>query len=176
MASSPTVDELKFGDASAWRWVLTEFVDPVKSYARRYGHPDPDEVVGATLESVARKMPTFVGGERELRAFVFSVAHARIVDELRRRRGRFEVEQQLGGSQVQLANAADEVPWLLLGALERLPQAQREVVHLRYIVGLTTAEAARVTGRTEDATRAILSRSLQQLREVMKGAGKSCAH
>lgn len=167
MTSPPTLDALKFGDAAAWRWVLDEFADPVRSYARRFGHPDPDEVVGATLESVARKMSTFVGGERELRAFVFSVAHARIVDELRRKRGRIEVEQHLSGARNQLVNTSDDVPIVLLGALEKLPKSQREVVHLRYIVGLSTSEAAKATGKTEEATRAILSRSLQQLREMM---------
>lgn len=168
MAFPPTVDDLRCGDANAWRWVVDEFVDPLRSYARRFGHSDPDEVVGAVLEAVARRITSFDGGHRELRAFVFSVAHARIVDEFRRRKGRSEFEAHIAADHVPGATAPDAVPPGLLGALDKLPAAQKEVVHLRYIVGLSTAETAVVTARSEDATRAMLSRALQQLRAMMK--------
>lgn len=171
MALPPPLDELRYGNETAWRWVVQEYEGPVRSYARRMGHPDPDEVVGATLESVARRMPTFVGGHEELRTFVYSVAHARIVDEFRRRRGRSHVHDrliaELNTTSPVLSLPPDETSGALSIALRALPASQQEVIRLRHIAGLSTVEVARATGRSMEATRALLSRGLANLRGVL---------
>lgn len=152
---------------NAWRWVVNEFVDPLHSYARRFGHSDPDEVVGAVLETVARRITTFEGGHRELRTFVFSVAHARIVDEFRRRSGRAEMAHVVMDT-LASENQSLSGPFALSGALSSLPASQHEVVRLRYVIGMTTEEIASVTGRSVEATRAVLSRALRQLRASLE--------
>lgn len=48
--------------------------------------------------------------------------------------------------------------------VEELPEAQREVVHLRYWKDLTIEEIARFTGRTTGAIRVLLHRARQSLR------------
>ena len=80
----PLVRDLKSGQAEAWRWFVGEFQGSVTGYAKKLGHSDTEEVTGSTFETIARRINGFEGGHSELRSLVFSVAHARIVDELRK--------------------------------------------------------------------------------------------
>lgn len=53
----------------------------------------------------------------------------------------------------------------LLALVARLPAEQREVLALRFAAGLPSAEIAAIIGKTDQATRAILSRALRRLRQ-----------
>ncbi len=52
-------------------------------------------------------------------------------------------------------------------AFERLPDHYREVITLSRIVGLSRAEIAEVTGRTEASVRNVLHRALAELAELL---------
>jgi RNA polymerase sigma-70 factor (ECF subfamily) len=55
----------------------------------------------------------------------------------------------------------------LLQALETLPEEQRAAIRLRYVEGLPTKEIAAQIGKSDVATRVMLSRSLSKLQEVL---------
>ncbi|MEY3092948.1 MAG: hypothetical protein RIU67_1731 [Actinomycetota bacterium] len=169
----PSIADLKRGEANAWKWFVDEFASTVTGYARRAGHSDPEEVTGSTLETIAKKIAQFEGGHSELRSYVFSVAHARIVDDIRRRSRRQEVAidwstQAAGEEQATTFASADTQ---LLDALATLPDETRQMLELRYVVGLSTKETARAIGKSEVATRVALSRSMTRLREVLGSEG-----
>lgn len=64
------------------------------------------------------------------------------------------------------ADAADRRA--LLGALEALPAATRELVLLHDVAGYEHAELAKALGTTEEASRQTLSRARKRLREVLE--------
>jgi RNA polymerase sigma factor (sigma-70 family) len=49
---------------------------------------------------------------------------------------------------------------------KRLPQQQQEVLRLRFVNGLRSNEIARLIGKNDGAIRALISRSLNRLREI----------
>ena len=55
------------------------------------------------------------------------------------------------------------------GAFDQLPEHYREVITLSRIAGLSHAEIAERTGRTEGSTRMLLFRALEQLSELLDG-------
>ena len=55
----------------------------------------------------------------------------------------------------------------LLAALETLPADQREAVRLRYFIGLSSKEIAKKIGKSEGATRVMMSRALSRLQEML---------
>lgn len=59
---------------------------------------------------------------------------------------------------------ANEERILIREVVDELPEAQREVVQLRYWKDLTIDEIARFTGRTRGAIRVLLHRARQSLR------------
>ncbi len=67
---------------------------------------------------------------------------------------------------VTLAREESELLW---EAVEQLPEAQREVVRLRYVKDLTIDEIASFTGRTTGAIRVLLHRSRETLRHRLHG-------
>ena len=166
---APSIEELRVGDAPAWSWFVREYGSPISHYARRLGHPDPDEVSGATMETVVRRINHFEGGQPELRSFVFSVAHARIVDELRSTQRKREVmvpvipetdDHTYGDETISFHPEMED-------ALGHLSGKQQHLIRLRYVEGLSTREVAESVGESEGATRVNLSRGLHRLRDVL---------
>lgn len=55
----------------------------------------------------------------------------------------------------------------VMGALTHLSAGQREVITLKFINGLSNKEIATITGKKEDAIRAIQHRSLESIRAIL---------
>lgn len=64
-------------------------------------------------------------------------------------------------------------------ALQHLPENQRQVIVLRFLLGYSTEEVAAIMGKTPEAIRAAQSRALRALepllREVELASGRYCA-
>lgn len=168
-AGRPSIADLKKGDSRAWRWFVDEFGSALAGYAKKFGHPDPEEVTGSTLETIARRIAKFEGGHGELRSFVFSVAHARIVDDVRKRARRevvsvdWEREPSTMSPEVGIESSDPD----LLAAIDAMPEELKHMLHLRYVQGLSTRETAKAIGKSEVATRVALSRGISKLRDLM---------
>ena len=87
--------------------------------------------------------------------FIFSIAHARIVDDLRKatRRSEVSIENTLTLLEADEPNEDTFSDPDLLNALSRLPEDQRRMLELRYVVGLSTKETADAIAKSEVATR-----------------------
>lgn len=172
MSSRPSISSLQSGDTAAWNWFFGEFSGQIAGYARRMGVTDVDDVTGTVLETVARSVGNFAGSHSQFRSWVFSIAHARIVDDHRRRSRRPEVE--FDESHDQGSAAADERIGSgdpeLETAMAQLTEDQRSMLHLRFVVGLSTKEIAKVTEKSEVATRVALHRCSKRLRELLDGS------
>ncbi|MEC8503877.1 MAG: sigma-70 family RNA polymerase sigma factor, partial [Actinomycetota bacterium] len=161
--------DLKSGDSGAWSWLVAEFSGKIVGYATRMGARDPEEVMSATLETVATRIADFEGNESQMRSFIFSIAHARIVDDLRKatRRSEVSIENTLTLLEADEPNEDTFSDPDLLDALSRLPEDQRRMLELRYVVGLSTKETADAIAKSEVATRVGLSRAFARLKELL---------
>lgn len=65
------------------------------------------------------------------------------------------------------AFSRDQRQLKMLAALETLPEEQREALRLRYLVGLPSKEIAQKFGKTDGATRVMISRALSRLQEML---------
>ncbi len=54
----------------------------------------------------------------------------------------------------------------LQASIQKLPALQQEIVRLRFVLGLRSAEIATVLQKSEGAVRVMLSRSLKLLRTI----------
>lgn len=169
MASKPKISALQSGDPEAWAWFFEEFSGSIAGYARRLGVSDVDDVTGAVLETIARSVGSFSGSHGQFRSWVFSIAHARIVDDIRRRARRPEVEFDEShdhgtvGADHRIGDGDPD----LEAAMAQLTEEQRSMLHLRYVVGLSTKEIAQAIDKSEVATRVALHRCSKRLRELL---------
>lgn len=106
--------------------------------------------------------------------WLLTVARRRVADYYRDRQ-RTQVTHALVGSgwASQVGDPRGEPEQTLLRAEERdallrlvskLPDDQREALALRFVTGLRSAQIAEVLGKSDEATRALLSRALRRLR------------
>ncbi len=115
------------GDSDALERIYVELAPQVRGYLAVRGADDPDGLTNEVFIQVIRRISSTRGGWEGLRTLVFSVAHARLVDEHRARERRpgqqpFDAQDDHrtvdSAEHVALANVAHEE---LLDLLEFLP-------------------------------------------------------
>lgn len=165
------------GESWALRVLYDELAPKVHGYLRARGAPEPEELTSDVFLAVFTKLPTVTGGISGLRTFTFSVAHARLVDALRKQTARppgrpYEAERDRRRSpsaeeEAELRASADRAA----GLLRRLPGDQATVLSLRIIAGLTLEEVATSIGRSVGAVKQLQRRGLIALKgEVSRDA------
>lgn len=163
----------------AWSRLYDDLAPKLVGYARAHGAVDPEDVAGEVFLHVVRGLPDFSGGRREFTAWVFTIAHRRLVDDLRRRRRR-PVETAPAEVVVRAAGAGGDVhddcearlaSASVRAAIDALPPDQRSVVLLRIIGDLTIEEIARAVGKRPGAVKALQRRGLRRLERAYPFAG-----
>ncbi len=104
-------------------------------------------------------------------AWLFRIAHNRIVDYLRKKSKRMTVpldESLAAGSSNPGMEAERNLEIAdLVSATRRLTGSQQEVISLRFAGGLPIAEVARIMGKSQGAIKALQHSAVAALRRVM---------
>lgn len=162
---------LRGRDAELFSTVYQAFAGQVLGYLTAKGVSDPEAVTQDVFLAVLPRVETITGGVSGLRTFVFSVAHARMVDDHRRQsrapeHHEFEPERDTRQSSSAEAEAMDRVaPGEVMALLDLLREDQREVLTLRIVAGLTVDQAAEIMGKSQGAVKQLQRRALNALRE-----------
>jgi RNA polymerase sigma-70 factor (ECF subfamily) len=161
-------------------WALSEiwqrYSPSVVGYLRGRGVADPEDVASEVFIQVFGRIKKFRGDEAALRSFVFSVAHARYVDTVRRvaRRGsdaEFVAEEHGGIAHSAEAEAIDALATQRVQELlATLSADQREVLLLRVVADLTLEQTADVVGKSVGAVKSLQHRGLAALRPLVARA------
>ncbi len=109
-------------------------------------------------------------------AWLFRIAHNRIVDYLRKKSKQVTVplnESLASGSSNPGTEAERNLEIAdLVAATQKLTGAQREVISLRFAGGLPIAEVARIMGKSQGAIKALQHSAVAALRRVMVVEGQ----
>jgi RNA polymerase sigma-70 factor (ECF subfamily) len=174
--ASDRIAAAKRGEAWALRDIWQTFSPRVQGYLTGRGVADAEDLTSEVFIGVFERLPRFRGDEAALRTFVFSVAHARYVDHVRRtsRRGGtvpFDTTLHDGitasAETEALRTISDE---RVRAALETLSPDQRNVVLLRVVADLDLAQTAEVLGKSVGAIKALQHRALATLRPIFEPA------
>jgi RNA polymerase sigma-70 factor (ECF subfamily) len=154
---------------------------------------DPSDVVQQTLLEAHKDLAAFRGrSPEELRAWLRQVLARNLANALRDfRREKRDVAREQALDALAVESSARVEAWLaaeqsspsdraerqeeaarLAAALERLPEAQREVVVLRHLHGWSLHDIARHVGRSTAAVAGLIHRGLNQLRERLECEGE----
>lgn len=151
----------------AWARLYESVAGQVVGYLRLRGAREPEDLLGEVFVQVARNLGTFEGDERGFRAWVFTIAHHRLVDE--RRYFALRPSQTLAGFDQAGGNVEDEALNLIGDQTMRkmlapLSLEQRDVLLLRLLGGLSVAETAGALGKKPGAVKALHHRGIKTLR------------
>lgn len=164
----------KQGDEGAFV-VLFRSVQPLLlRYLRTVGGPLADDVAADTWVSIVRGLDRFSGDESGWRAWVFTIARARLRDA-QRKASRTPVPVDVTSVYAGVPDTADVAATVeeifsteaALGVIAQLPPDQAEVVLLRHVAGLDVALTAQVLGKRPGAVRVSAHRGLKRLAGLM---------
>lgn len=131
----------------------------------------PDEAEDLTAEVFVRVMQNLDGRRESLQSWVYRIAHNLAIDYLKSARVRREIVTD-PETLPEEGNGNDEHARIglrmdLARALDVLTEDQREVISLKFFLGLDTKEIVKVTGRKPEAVRALQFRALAALRNTL---------
>ena len=155
----------------AWARIYEDLAPPLAGYLRAHGAADPEDLVGEVFLQVVRGLDRFSGPEPAFRAWVFTIAHRRLIDDLRRRSRRPVVPVELETLTAAAGEGGDVTEEALNGidtarvqaAIAELPPDQRAVLLLRIIGDLTIEQIAEAVGKRPGAVKALQRRALKRL-------------
>ena len=142
------------------------YAQGVLGYLRGQGVADPEDVLGEVFLNVSTSLKRFHGDDEQLRRWVFTLAHHRIIDDRRRRARR----PQIADTEVPDRPAPpheEAIDPELMAALGELTPEQREVVLLRFIADLPIDVVADLTERSPGAIRSLQHRAIGQLSRLL---------
>ncbi|MEY9853330.1 RNA polymerase sigma factor (sigma-70 family) [Leifsonia sp. EB41] len=145
------------------------------AYLRSQGVDDPEAVTQDVFVALYPRLESLSGGRDGLRALLFTIAHARVVDHHRRRsRVPVAIAYDPLTDTRSTPSAEDDVvhDTGVAELLGRLTPEYRDVIALRILAELSIEEVARIMGRSPGAIKQLQRRALLALRrEVDTGAG-----
>jgi RNA polymerase sigma-70 factor (ECF subfamily) len=147
-------------------------------YLRVLAPEGAEDIAAETWVSVLRGLAAFTGDEASWRAWLFTTARRRFLDQARHLRrhpvepldgiGAGEVPTAPDAAQLALDNIATESA---LALLTRLPEQQAEVITLRVVAGLETDVIAEMLGMSPGNVRVAAHRGLRKLEALLSRGG-----
>jgi RNA polymerase sigma factor (sigma-70 family) len=170
------LERARRGDADAWAELYRWLSPQVLGYLRARGASEPEDVLGEVFVQAVRDLGSFSGDERDFRAWVFSIAHHRLIDEARRtaRRPTEPLPTEELAAHGEAADAETEaMARISAGEVTRLLATlsadQRSVLLLRVLGDLTVPEVARIVGKRPGAVKQLQRRAIARLRKEISG-------
>lgn len=134
-----------------------------------------EDLTSEVFVRLVERIDHFTYRGRPLLAWLYTIARNLITD-YRRRAGQaamLPLDEQLvaeGGNMEQAAERRLAQRWLA-AALTHLTEDQRQVIILRFIEGLDSAEVARMLGKSVGAVKSLQHRALAALRRILERNG-----
>jgi RNA polymerase sigma-70 factor, ECF subfamily len=156
------------GDDDALRYLYLRYADNVYGYVCSIVR-DEYEAEDVTQHIFAKLMTSLERYEARVvpfSAWILRVAHNAAIDHVRMRRP-VPVEEVRPADATDDGDGGRERFADLRLALAALPAEQRDVIVLRFLVGLTPGEVAERIGRSEDAVHGLQHRGRRRLRSEM---------
>jgi RNA polymerase sigma-70 factor (ECF subfamily) len=173
-ADRALVDAARTGDQLALSELYLRYFPRVYRYilARTGNQYDAEDLAEEVFMRVLEAIGRFQWREAPFSAWLFRIAHNAVISQRRKETSRGRTGQLTdihpSGADgpeelVESRVALDEI----MEAAKKLPDAQRQVIALRFGAGLSVAETARAMGKGDGNVKVIQHKAIVRLREMM---------
>ena len=174
------VDAARAGDQAALSELYTLYFPRVYRYilARTGNTYDAEDLAEEVFMKVLEAIDRFQWREAPFSAWLFRIAHNALISQRRKDgvRGRsgplsdgIALDSQSPDDMVANRLALNEI----MDAAQNLPDAQRQVITLRFAAGLSVAETARAMNKGEGNVKVIQHKAIAKLRETVRSKVKA---
>lgn len=160
----PLIREAQAGSRDAFGHLYQRYHRRVFGLARFYLGAGAEDAVAETFMRAWTALPRYKATGAPFVAWLYGIARHVVADELRSQK-RTEARATLPESSV----TPDHDDRLAISAcIARLPKQQRQVVEMKYLLGMSNPEVASALGKSVGAVNAQQWRALQGLKEMME--------
>lgn len=173
-----TLAAARAGAGWAWTAIYQDLAPSVLGYLRTRGAPDPEDLTGEVFLEIVRDLHAFDGSERGFRAWVFTIAHHRLLDDRRARVRRpvevmaeeaFDAPDPNSDTEDRVLSSVNAEPaYRLIG---RLSADQQDVLLLRTLGEMTVEEVAKALGKRPGAVKQLQRRAIATLKRELEREG-----
>lgn len=180
--AADTAERIRSGDARSFEHVYLSLYEPLYKYAysllhaRAGAQESAEDAVQEVFRRVWERRAELPGTE-EIRSYLFASVRNRIYKDLRHARITDEAAEKFddvpalgsagGDPEADLHSA--ELRTTLEHAIASVPENRREIITLRWKLGLSYQEISRTLGISVEAAQAQVSRVQRALRPLLKG-------
>jgi RNA polymerase sigma-70 factor (ECF subfamily) len=170
---SSAVRRAQEGDREALGFLYARFADDVFGYVRSivHDHHEAEDVTQHVFTKLIRVLGKYQERDVPFFAWVLRVARNAALDHMRNIRAVPVEEIRHTSRRPEAEPAAGSRIEDLCDAFATLPEAQREVVMLRHLVGLSPSEIADMTGKSEGSIHGLHHRGRRSVAAELRSRG-----
>lgn len=172
-----TVEAARLGDAEALGMLYEHYFPRVFRYvvSRLRSNEDAEDVTEEIFLRIIDNIASFEWRGLPFGAWVFRIARNEVVSHVRRQKTRGQNTQLTESIPDESRDHAEQVEIdltfrVVQQAIEKLPEAQRQVVTLRFVAGLSVAETAQALNKTENNVKVLQHKAIAKL-QLLVGQG-----
>lgn len=167
------VQRAKQGEPEAFEQLYEAYFDKIYRYVvlKVGNRADAEDLTQQVFLKALESIGSFRWRGAPFSSWLFRIAHNQVVDYFRKK----SREKTLPLDEARTVSVSDSAALAerklkveqLAAACERLTEAQRDVISLRFAGGLSVAETARAMGKSEGAARVLQHEALVRLRRIL---------
>lgn len=174
------VDALVFsaqeGDKSAFGELYELFFEPIYRYVYfRVPAGEVDDLVELVFIKAWMNMEKYEKRDAQFSSWLFRIAHNAVIDYRRQHRSLAPIDEELEDKTEKSAPKALTEKTMLSKtvreAIDQLKDPYKQVVTLKFLIGLSNNEIAEVMGEREGNIRVLQFRALKELKEILGAKG-----
>lgn len=161
------------GDKDAFAQIYDHFFGPIYRYVFfRVNEIEVDDIVETVFIKSWTKLPQYEKRDVSFGAWLFRIAHNAVIDHRRSHRPLAQLDPTLQDEsntarprqRTEQAMMAEKIRW----AVSQLKEPYRQVVTLKFLMGLDNKEVADIMHEREGNVRVIQFRALKKLKTILK--------
>jgi RNA polymerase sigma-70 factor (ECF subfamily) len=160
----PLVEAARRGDKDAFGQLYRRYNTRVYGLARFYLGDGAEDAVAETFMRAWSALPRYRITAAPFVAWLYGIARHVVADELKRRK-RIEARDRLPDDPV---DPQHDERLAIAAAIGKLPKQQRQIVEMKYLLGMKNAEVAGAMKKTIGAVNAQQWRALQALKQTLE--------
>ena len=166
------------GDKEAFAEVYDHYFDPIYRYVYfRVDAVEVDDVVETVFIKAWVNLEKYEKRDVSFGAWLFRIAHNAVIDHRRAHRPILPIDPQLVDRSDKAAPKKQTERSLMADgvreAVEALKEPYRQVVTLKFLIGLSNPEIAEILGEREGNVRVLQFRALKKLKQALLERGYS---